>query len=107
MPPVLTKGIQMQVKQRNEQIDALQQQILGLERTRDRYVFAVLQFNRQIQLDGGVEQALFIVDARVCLSLMCSSVAAWRRNSSQQPKLWSLGKRLSTGSAACRQSTVR
>ena len=28
----------MQVKQRNEQIDALQQQILGLERTRDRYV---------------------------------------------------------------------
>ena len=36
MPPVLTKCIQMQVKQRNEQIDALQQQILGLERTRDR-----------------------------------------------------------------------
>lgn len=42
MPPVLTKGIQMQVKQRNEQINALQQQILGLERTRDRCVFAVL-----------------------------------------------------------------
>ena len=38
MPPAvgLTEGMWMQVKQRNEQIDALQQQILGLERTRDR-----------------------------------------------------------------------
>ncbi len=28
----------VQIKQRDEQIDSLQQQIMGLERTRDRYV---------------------------------------------------------------------
>ena len=43
MPPAagLTKGTWMQVKQRNGQVDALQQQILGLERTRDRYLLAM------------------------------------------------------------------
>ena len=58
MPPAvgLTKGACMQVKQRNEQIDALQQQILGLERTRDRYVFAALTIRGQNQFDGVVDK---------------------------------------------------
>jgi len=34
--PGLTPPCNVQIKQRDEQIDSLQQQIMGLERTRDR-----------------------------------------------------------------------
>ena len=36
----------VQIKQRDEQVDSLQQQIMGLERTRDRCVIFCLTFNR-------------------------------------------------------------